>query len=294
MWSSGVELGLCLLAGWRWQKLQSCVQGTTLVDAWRWGGVVLVAAALTAGVRLTTGRAFPAGDCLLAVCGLTPLMAVLGARRPTCRVWTAFVVLPLLLVLSWPILTVVSARGPWGKISLETPTVFGFGFVAVMACGNYVGTRLMFSAVAWGSAVMGLWLCHADLAPAGWPTASTMRLVLGTVGLWALWDVQRAWQGRHPAADRFNRLWFDVLDRFGVVWARRLQERLNALGRQQGWSGRLELDGWHWTTAPDPQEQARVEQAFRWLLRRFVDPPWIDARLETASPSAAVSFAIDS
>ena len=107
--------------------------------------------------------------------------------------------------------------------------------------------------------------------------------------------------------DRFDQLWLDFFDTFGVVWGRRIQDRVNFIAEKERWPTRLELQGFIWTgTSEEPSLQAltdevgaitdparavaeaRIEHTFRWLLRRFVDPPWIDERLGTAPTTAAV------
>ncbi len=107
--------------------------------------------------------------------------------------------------------------------------------------------------------------------------------------------------------DRIDQLWLDFFDTFGVVWGRRIQDRVNFIAEKECWPTRLELQGFVWTdTSEEPSFQAltdevgaitdpacavteaRIEHTFRWLLRRFVDPPWIDERLGSAPTTSAV------
>ena len=288
-WRTVAELVLCALAGWRLWRLRPAVIGTTLVDAWGWACGVAGISAVVSAIGCS-GRPFPAGDCLVAVIGLTPLVAVLGARRPTNRVWTPFVMLPLVVVLYWPVLWVVATRGWLASVALELPALAGFALVAVMACGNYIGTRLMFAALVWGLALGALlWSASSD----DWLGSGRVRLAMGLVGIFGLWRVEMVWTISTATADRFDRVWFDILDRFGVVWARRLQERLNALARQHTWPGQLELDGWKWRQPLTAEQQQQLEHACRWLLRRFVDAPWLDARLGTKAV-AIKTLSVDS
>ncbi len=85
----------------------------------------------------------------------------------------------------------------------------------------------------------------------------------------------------------FDRVWNDFRDHFGIVWARRVQDRLNETGRKESWPGRIELHGFLWKDPADvaARESAnpKIEHALRWILRRFVDPEWIDARLDKHS-----------
>ena len=105
---------------------------------------------------------------------------------------------------------------------------------------------------------------------------------------------------RVPAATKFDQLWFDFFDLFGIVWGRRIQDRVNFIANQDRLPVRLEIDGFVWTpqvvasvpavngSSPSGQSikestnddarnaEARLEHILRWLLRRFVDPVWID------------------
>lgn len=82
----------------------------------------------------------------------------------------------------------------------------------------------------------------------------------------------------HP----FNQVWLNFRDNFGIVWARRVQERFNDLMRQQGVSLRLGIHGLEpasVTTQFTHTELEAAEKSLRWLLQKFVDPEWIDARI---------------
>ncbi len=123
------------------------------------------------------------------------------------------------------------------------------------------------------------------------------------------------------APNRFDKLWFDFFDTFGIVWGRRIQDRVNFIATREGWPARLELDGFVWsddlkpavpdgtTVSANLQElqingqqkysdnreiESRIEYTFRWLLRRFVDPAWIDERLGLTSQPQETELPVDS
>jgi hypothetical protein len=83
----------------------------------------------------------------------------------------------------------------------------------------------------------------------------------------------------------YNRLWRDFRDTFGLFWALRLQERVNAVAATNdwplmlGWSGMVD----HATGQPLAQIDAAIEPTLRTtikgLLRRFVSGRWIAARM---------------
>jgi hypothetical protein len=222
-----------------------------------------------------------------AVLALTPPIAVLGARRPTSRVWTWFVLVPLVLVFTWPLLPAL--RGPAGRsaFSIEAPVVVGYALVLVMGAGNYLGLRFSPSALLW---MAGLLLVVLPLCPAtaGWVPAAQTGRICGSLCLFAAgWiaDRQVAAGGTNRSVPSLTRVWEDFRDRFGIVWARRVQERFNDEARRKGLSVRLGIHGFENAAgdAPasvlDEPSRAAAEAALRWLLQKFVDPGWIDARL---------------
>lgn len=89
-----------------------------------------------------------------------------------------------------------------------------------------------------------------------------------------------------------NQLWFDFRDAFGTIWALRIAERVNANAARYDWGIVLRWGGFEpqsleaeETKSPDlsqlPAETIdALESSTRVLLRRFVSPEWIDARLK--------------
>src|SRR5207248_11562621 len=81
-------------------------------------------------------------------------------------------------------------------------------------------------------------------------------------------------------------VWRDFRDLFGIVWARRIQERFNEDARRAGLALRLGIDGLERragtasTSEFDSQSLTAAEASLRWLLQKFVEPAWIDRRLE--------------
>ena len=64
-------------------------------------------------------------------------------------------------------------------------------------------------------------------------------------------------------------------------------DRINRTADEEHWPVRLELHGFvplDEIAEVSLQANERVEQVLRWHLKRFVEPEWIDRRLETASP----------
>lgn len=265
---------------------RSSLRQTTLMPAWRWA----VAAGLTWAVAwtITLGQAVShtAADAawylaaLLAVC---PAVAVLGARRPGSGVWTMFVVVPLLAVLGWPMLTLLGRIGESPILRLETPQLLGFVLVLVMGAGNYFGTRQSLAAALFTVSVCLIVGTVSAVSPVAVQGSTTARHI-ATVGLGMSVQLAR-WisKSRVEHLEGFDRLWTDYRETFGIVWAKRFQERMNGIARQQRWPARLRDHGLEWSDGPITNQSEvceRIDQTFRWLLRRFVDPPWIEERLD--------------
>jgi hypothetical protein len=224
-----------------------------------------------------------------AVVALCPAIAVLGSRRPGIRVWTGFILVPLLFALGWPVMTLWVQGSEVRGLQLETPQVVGYLLVLVMGAGNYFGTRHTFSGMSYFAANTLLVLSSSSACPVWLSDRWWSRL--GAMGCMALAVVTAGRTALQSTSglDRFDRLWLDFFDQFGVVWGRRIQDRVNFVAAKEGWPARLELHGIVWNSASDPSTEARIEHTFRWLLRRFVDPEWIDARLGGSPAGQAVT-----
>lgn len=222
-----------------------------------------------------------------AVVSLCPAIAVLGARRPGVRVWNWFILVPLLFALGWPVMTQLIQRQHLRGLELETQQLVGYLLVLVMGAGNYFGTRYTMSALLYVVANACLIVSISVVCPT-WLSDRWWVRCLATGGMaWAV--IVAAGAGSISVADRFDRLWLDFFDQFGIVWGRRIQDRVNYMATKEGWPARLDLQGFRWDTPADPQIEGRIEHTFRWLLRRFVDPEWIDQRLGVIQTSQEVT-----
>jgi hypothetical protein len=278
-------------------RLRLGVRGTALESAWPCAAFVwlvwLIVTGLAAAERLGALSSLHAWIDVLwylaAILALTPPVAVLGARRPAARVWTAFVLIPLVLVFAWPVLAALQQAAVPVAFALEAPLLVGFTLVAVMGAGNYLGLRFSSSALLW---IAGLLLVVLPLCPAtsGWVFEAQTGRALGTLCLVAsAWLADRQTKGHNagtlPQRAPLDRVWRDFRDLFGIVWARRIQERFNDEARQQALPFHLGIDGLEDATgrapaaAVDGQSLAAAEASLRWLLQKFVDRDWIDRRL---------------
>ena len=279
------------------RRLRRGLRGTALLSAWNWAAVAwlawLIALLVSAAPRVTEGIVWISWY-VVAVLALTPPIAVLGARRPTSRVWTCFVLVPLVLVFTWPILTALHSGQALRTFHLEEPLLAGYGLVLVMGAGNYLALRYSLAALLW---MVGLLAVVLPLCPttARWMLDAENGRFWGTICLAAAgWIADRLATrgGRRASGGRpaLDRVWHDFRDLFGIVWSRRVQERFNDQARQTALPLRLGWDGLEPAaeavqgTAFDPESLAGAEKLLRWLLQKFVDPAWIDQRLRPAAP----------
>jgi hypothetical protein len=260
---------------------------TTLLGPWWWGVIALVAWTvtwlLTEGLRLIPDGA---GDQLWlasAVLLTTPFIAVLGARRPGSRVWSVFIVAPLAVVLDLPAATAWNRDLHPAPLHLEVPMLAGYGLVLLMGAGNYLGTRFFVPAVL--AALAGLAIPTSMSSLHGLSNAVFARtgatLLLATTVWIAALLVRKAPSKKTTG---FEWLWGDFRDLYGIVWARRVLDRVNEAAVRENWPVRLHLQGFlpvdPTASQPlTPDQSGQIEQILRWLLRRFVDPEWIDERI---------------
>lgn len=281
-WAACIPIGL---------HVRTQVRTTTLKSAWRWGAAawfvwMAASAASALGPSMTNGlrdQVWYAAAVLL----LCPPISILGARRPGSQWWSGFIVAPLLCVMGWPAGDAWRSGVPVDSLVVDAPVVIGYAFVLVMGLGNYFGTGFTFPAVL--VAVSGLLNMSCFLADRpGWLPSPDRNRMLACGGLivatcWAAFVTRRHLDSRAP----LERVWFDFRDTFGIVWARRVQERFNETAHHHGWPAHLSPFGFV-TETGQPVDWSRLDANtvtamqiwVRWLLRRFVDPEWIDRRCE--------------
>lgn len=261
------------------------IRQTTLSTAWSWAVTCgLLGPAMLACDSLFSLLSRPWAEILwyiTAIVDLCPAVAVLGARRPVDRVWNLFVLLPLIAVLGWPALTVLMHDSGPRLLQLQTPPLIAYGLVLVMSYGNYVGARYGWCVLL---AATGQTLLLAPLA-GGFLTETPERGMLRPMGVFCISAgvilARRLYVARHPPPAGLDRVWCDFRDWFGVVWARRVQERFEQHAQQQRLPVRLTSRGcaWEGPSANRAHDVAESERIMRWLLRRFVSDEWIDARM---------------
>ena len=264
-------------------RLQRQVRFTTLTAAWNWAAFawlfwtaawILNLFPLPASVQDHMWYA-------VAILGLCPAISVLGAKRPGARVWTVFVVLPLFLVFAWPALVGWVRSSPPERLQLETPMLLGYSLVLVMGYGNYLGTRNSLASLLIASALGWLTWQFAEI-----PAEDEPHSPIGPTLLFVAGVLLGKFVTAPPAGEfekGWDRIWRDFHETFGVVWAKRVMDRINQTAKHEHWSARLEITGFEWDKNATPEQiehtRARIDHTFRWLLRRFVDPEWIDQKI---------------
>jgi hypothetical protein len=262
---------------------------TTLLEAWRWG----VVAICTWGASWVSTDLLPVvprglADQLWlasAVLMVSPFISVLGARRPGSRVWSFFVVLPVMVVLMLPAVTAWNRDLRPTPLRLEAPMIAGYALVLVMGAGNYLGTRFAIPALVSACSSMSIVWSQSELAdryPLHRSALHAMATIAISLAVWlaAHQAAKTGPSGRKP----IDAVWNEFRNLFGIVWGRRVMDRVNVTAQQEGWIVRLHFEGFVPIDSSGPAElppdqMVRAEQTLRWLLRRFVDPEWIDQRM---------------
>ena len=260
------------------------LRGTTLVAPWHWSLVSLLA--IVGCEVLVAGGASPAPEWVAplrfvaAMSTFCPIMALLGAKRPQDRAWQ-FIVFSLWVVLSLP-------AGEWllfGGVQELHPAHFWFLVLLTgVGAANGISTRFWLSGLLYCAgqlALVGRYLgTMPALAANDWaPLAGVSALVLA----WSL--VALGVPPPRRADNPLDRVWRDFRDAFGAVWALRVAERINSAATMYCWPVRLDWRGFRNAATHEPVDEvpAVVVESLRSLLRRFVSPEWIDARLGSQS-----------
>jgi len=258
---------------------------TTYVAPLVWGAASLITLAATETIIATSGHApdWNAGLRFFATMGtFCPMMALLGAKRPQDRGWQ-FIALSLWVILSLPSFEWLLFGGV-----AEIHAARCYFLVVLMGVGALNGVAIRY----WPSSLLyclgQISLIAPYFAELGSITGSPWPL-LGIVliaGSWLL--LALGWPRPSQSAQPLDRLWLDFRDTFGVVWALRIMERINASATMYDWPVTLGWTGFHpRASATMTETPAAVEESLRALLRRFVSPEWIEVRLHEFTPKTS-------
>lgn len=288
-------LTLAVAVGWLGVvRLTRSVRHTSLTAAAAWAA--WFQATLTATTIATVAKSRVSLGILdqlwylTAVSALCPFVAVLGARRGRLLEWSAFIVLPLIIVLEWPALAQVVRCWNGQRLDLELPTLFGYAVVMVMGTGNFLGTRFTWPVIAFaGGWAAVVFLSHSSIENS-WMRRDPAFFVSLTQFCFWQWAFHFGNQGKLVASD-WKRVCFDFRDSFGVVWSARLTSRVNEVAQREQWPWTLTANGFEPVSnvgqpTSDPDADPRVNHTFRWLLKPFVDPEWIAERLTVSTDRA--------
>jgi hypothetical protein len=277
-----LAVGLALLLAAR-----PVIRQTTLIGPWWWALAALCAwAAIEIFASIWPEAAAVASLRVAAVTlGLCPIVALLGAKRPQHLAWN-FVVLSLWAIVALPAAEALFIRR-MPRPEFGDARGWFLWILVLLGPINFVPTRYWLSSLLFAAGQI------IALSPYLVLIRSPLTIEPGFVGLplcvlgfIAAWIAARRTRN---VASGYDRLWLDFRDGFGLFWALRVQERVNATAKQQGWD--LELA---WTglrrcshdapmTGMDTSAEQSLRTTLKGLLRRFVSNDWIAERLNEPS-----------
>ena len=273
-------------------RLRRATRDSTAEPARRWAIAAVLSSLATTTLHLATETvAIQVRTALLhlsVTIQLTPLISILGARRPGVRAWPWFVILPMILVLQWPSASQLMAESAETAIVIERPSSLGLMFVVVMGAGNYFGTRFTFAAILGALGIFTQHLAVSEWAiDQGTTPGSGWLAAVGSITV-CIGVLQTNLRNRSSdSTGQWQELWIDFRDIFGIVWAKRVADRVNQFAAREAWDHRLTLDGFiSVDSEPNVQPTKNIEKVtpregrvLCWILRRFVDREFLQRYL---------------
>ncbi|MBC8354171.1 MAG: hypothetical protein H8E66_19435 [Planctomycetes bacterium] len=269
---------------------RALVTSTTLSGPWRWmlgslsaiGGTQLVVAFTASGsMDISTGWT-DAVTFAAAATSFCPVISLLGAKRPQDRGWH-FVVLSLWAILVLPVAESLVLRH--GQMpDLQGARSWFMLILIALGVVNSLPTRFWFAAVLFGSGQVMMLAASLPLAR-DYVESSQTAIGVSCCALACIVALQLACRRRKMPAS-LNLVWHDFRDSFGMLWGLRVAEQINFAARSSGWPLTLRWQGFVDEQGKPldldllPEETRKsLDQAIQNLLRRFVSPEWIAARM---------------
>lgn len=287
-WLALIALPLPFIAWWR---ARAAVEHTSLTSAWVWGIVALLAWAATVLGSHQSQRWLDYAAYGSVILLFTPFIAVLGARRPRTGAWNWFVVLPLIVVLSWAAVRSVITGELHEGFELPTPILIGCVLVLTMSLGNFFGTWLtlpvMITAASMAVMLRSLYQSASFRSPEVHEAVqfASIGFALAAAVFLRRFSATRSFEylGRDSSfVERIDATWNDFCALYGTAWTKRVCDRLNQFAESERWPMRfIVLDGVREISADGGNNASHslIEQRVRWVLKRFVDDEWLDSRL---------------
>ncbi len=287
-----ISLVALLLTGCRLVFLRRLSRDSTAETARIWALAALLFCVIASVVRfvpeLIPARFLSALHYFATVMLLTPLIAILGARRPGANAWPWFVILPLIVVLQWPSVSQLMSGQSSLPIEIPTPTILGFLFVLFMGSGNYFGTANTGPMLIGTSAVIVMVLPASEWMNGdnAWAHVVAAVLIMIAIRSFSVPAVQSSTNA--SVVERANTVWISFRDMYGIVWSKRAMDRINQLLNRESLPVVLTLDGFttnlteqHSGSGSEKADEVSSESVsnmptravviFCWVMKRFVD-----------------------
>jgi len=278
-----ISIATALVAVWFAVQIRSMLMMWTARQAWTWMIVSLLAVLLHSVFSLRILQMNEAVNSATAYFSatmlLTPLVTILGARRPGIFAWHWFVVLPMIVVLQWAAFSQLQGNHWRTPIELSAPLVMGFAVVLVMSAGTFLGMNSLFALVY----ALGI----AIFLTSGTTPASVQSPVLRSgplLILAAIWIFHRnlrlqtaQLQTASTTIQQTKALQNLFGSLYGFAWSRRVQDRVNQFAPREQWSVRLTSAGFERPDGnlPTDEELRKPCEALLWVLARFGDETWL-------------------
>ena len=289
--------------------------------SWWWAFAALAPVVMVTVAECFSLQATPAwragASYLSAIMLLTPLISILGARRPGADAWPWFVVLPMILVLLWPVIPQLLQGSSRESLEIGTPAMIGVLLITMMGAGNFFGTGHTSAVLVFVVAVVLYLLPVSGWLPAKacphpvWP--ATLLAVASVLVAERIQFLETQILAATDLRQQADRVWYLFRDLYGIVWSKRVMDRINQFVPREKWTVQLTLDGFasaadyrvSATTADSLQDSTSESSAAEpadiadellqrpleimcWVMKRFASEDWLYQRLKV-NPTVIVS-----
>jgi hypothetical protein len=254
-------LGCALYGRHKWR-------GTMLSAPLVWVALSAACLALSAFMQLrgTESLSRSVLRFVVAVSTLTPLVAVLGAKRPQDKGWQ-WIVLSLWVIVVWPVLqTLANPAGP----RVEIFAAWKLFLVGLIAMGplNYLATRHGFASLL---VAVGQLMLFAEFLEIGELTKWQLPVAVGCFLVAAVLVALRKPSAAQALLPAHALRWLVLRDAFGAFWGLRIMQRVNETAALRNWPMQLTWTGFEKVKDEEATaaHEAEIDQALDTLLRRF-------------------------